>query len=278
MLYALHENEDNASMITVDDKEARAFNAKGFGIFRTVNSFKESRKIVNLDKINSWYVEMDGEKPEQLLKIKDSPIYPSRVVESKNGYHLYFSAIDATLEHYTRIEEGLIHHFGGDPKAKDVTRVLREPGFHHWKDIHFPFMVKEIFRADNIRYREKDMFHFFSPPIKAEVIPEAKVYTPIVSSGEGLTEFLNGLDNQDALERLSRTSWVNFEEYSFKPTSRGRKNIIVNGKSTSCFIDENKRIGANPGGPNCYHWLRYFGHTDKEIVVILKEIYPGVSI
>lgn len=107
MLYALNEAEENASMITISDLSAEAFNRKKFGIFRTVNSFNGNRKIENLAKINAWYVEMDGNKPSQLLKIKDSPIFPSRVVESKNGYHIYFNAIEGTRENYSTIQEGL---------------------------------------------------------------------------------------------------------------------------------------------------------------------------
>lgn len=243
-----------------------------------MNTFNGARKIENLSKINAWYVEMDGEKPEQLLRIKNSPIYPSRVVESKNGYHVYFKAIDASKENYAEIQAGLIFHYSGDKRAKDLARVLREPGFFHWKDANDPFKVKEIFSAD-IAYRDKDMLHFFPEPKRDDSSGEEKVQRkPIEYTGNNLTEFLDGLDNEDALSRLSGTSWVNFEKYEFRPSSGNKKNIIVNGKSTSCFIDANKRIGATPGGPNVHQWLRYFGHSDKQIYGILSEIYPGLRI
>lgn len=277
MLYALNEQAEGSSLIEIPEEEARGFNAKLFGIFRAVNSFNGARRIVNLTHINAWFVEMDGDKPAQLLRIKDSPIYPSRVVESKNGYHVYFNAIEARLENYAAIEEGLIHCFLGDKRAKDVTRVLREPGFYHWKDINDPFKVKELFRAD-VAYRDKDMLHFFPAPKEdePESIRAPKQLKHVEFTADSLTEFLNGLDNEDALERLSGTRWVNHESYTFKEVAGGKKNIYVNGKSTSCFIDEKKRIGATHG-PNVFSWLRYFNHSDRDIYQILKEIYNEQS-
>jgi hypothetical protein len=281
VLFARHDSrgEDDA-MIGISLEHARSYNGKGYGIFRTVNEFEGKRQIACLKQINAWYVEIDGgDKKMQLERIRKTPIYPTRVVESKNGYHLYFNAIEALLDNYAQIMHGLRFHFKGDSKAKDVARVLREPGFYHWKDPNNPFMVREIFVCE-ARYREKDMLHFFPPP-REEVIEmkaiDVSTYEP---SGEetGLTAFLDGLDNEDALSRLSGTKWVNGEVYSFKKVSRGRSNIFVNGKSTSCFIDERGRIGATPGGPNIWCWLRYFGHSEKEIVAIIQEIYPGVRI
>lgn len=288
MMFArLDKDDQNYPMISVAPEHAKDYNEKGYGVFRTVNEFFSKRRIEELKTIRYWYVEMDGDKGAQLLRIKKSPIYPSRIVESKNGYHIYFSAIEATLDTYREIQEGLIHHFKADPRAKDVTRVLREPGFLHWKDANDPFLVREIFKYD-VAYREKDMLYFFpfkkkEPDYIKEFIPggsEPNTHLPFArtSGANNLTQFLDGLDNEIALLKLSGTAYVNGEYYTFKEVSRRRKNILVNGKPTSCFIDENKRIGATPGGPNVFTWLRYFNHSDKEIIKILKEIYPGVEL
>lgn len=280
MIYAMIEDKSKEQVpFPVTLSEARKLNSEGnYGIFRAVNDFGESRKIVHLKRINAWHVEIDGNKKAQLIKIKNSPIWPSRVIESKNGYHIYFNAIDASLENHKTIESGLIHYFGGDPRAQMVTVILREPGFLHKKDPLDPFEVKEIFSLD-VRYREDDMFYFFPAPPQTK--KEKNLISVSSSNGQKstfnesteLSDFLNNLDHEWALSVLSGTSYVAFETYTFKDVHGGKKNIWVNGKSTRSFIDENKMIGANPGGPTIYQWLRYFNHTDGEIYKILKELF-----
>lgn len=264
--------EQDSSPIPVTIEEAAAFNSVRYGIFHTVNEFhSEVRRIDNLKAIRAWYVEMDGDKRAQEVKIKDSPIYPSRIIESKNGYHVYFNAVDATKENYTIIQKGLIKHFNGDPRAKDLARILRAPSYYHWKDPNDPFLIRETFWLD-VSYREKDMFYFFPYNEEIEAKNPKRREEKIIVSGADLTTVLNGLDNEMALMMLSGTPHVNHEVYNLKRVARDRKNIYVNGRSTSCFIDENKKIGANPGGPNIFTWLRYYGHTDKKIYQILKEV------
>jgi len=271
MIYAMEELSGNAPF-PVSFQEAMRLNESGnFGIFRPVNEFDGPRKIIHLKRIKAWHVDMDGNKGEQLLKIKDSPIYPSRVVESKNGYHLYFNAKDAVLEHHAEIMKGLVHHFGGDERAKMVTVLLREPGFYHKKDPSNPFKVREIFNL-NVQYTERDMLYFFPVPRKGidDVITKSVAYD-IGACRDTLTNFLDRLDHRYALGVLSGSPYVNGETYEFKKVANNHFNIIVNGKSTSCFIDENGRIGAIPGGPVLWSWLRYFNHDNRTIYKILKE-------
>lgn len=273
LVYAMRELSGEPPRL-VSFEEARRLNERdNYGIFSTVNEFDGPRRIVNLKRIRAWHVEIDGNKPEQLLKIKSSPIYPSRVVESKNGYHIYFNAKDATLVMHRSIEEGLVHYFGGDPKAKMVTVLLREPGFYHKKDPKNPFLVREIFNL-NVRYTEKDMLYFFpSPRERVQVKISKEIILSENINIDNLTEFLNNLDHERALEMLSGSSYVGGETYTFKAVAKGRKNIFVNGKSTSCFIDEFKRIGAVPGGPTLWQWLRYYNHSDSEIYRIIKGVF-----
>lgn len=273
-LYALKENpsEYDRFLEVHTETEAQRLNQDGFAIYWCVNEFQGPRRISNLKKINSWYVEFDdGDKEAQWEKIKKSPIIPSLVVESARGYHVYWNAVDATPENYRAIEERIIHKLGADPRVKDLTRVLRAPGYLHQKGE--PFEVKIKFQSE-FSYRERIMLYFFKAiPVphgtksKAIKTPDQKM-----SFDSDLGVFLDKLDNEWALSKLSGHSCVNYETYSFKPVSRGRKNILVNGKGTSCFIDEHKRIGANPGGPVIFNWLKYYGHSNKEIIEILKEV------
>jgi hypothetical protein len=281
VLYAMKERSpagvgEATPPFPVTDEKARQLNVEGpYGIFRSVNEFGEHRRIECLEKINAWHVEIDGDKPAQIIKINSSPIYPSRIVESKNGYHLYFFAKDACLENYKRILKGLLEYYGGDPRAAMVTVILREPGYLHKKDPTRPFAVLELTKL-NVKYSEEEMLYYFpmAQTTGEKLVSKEFAKTHNLDRGT-LTEFLDNLDHEYALSVLSGSSCVNGETYSFKPVAKGRKNIIVNGNSTSCFIDENKRIGAVPGGPMIFQWLRYFNHDDHTIYKILKEHFGG---
>lgn len=276
-LYALKENAridrgDKPFVVTID--EARELNKKDFGIFRTVNEFTGRRKIDCLKKILYWHIDIDkGSKEQQFQKIKEAPVWPSKIIESKNGFHVYFEAVDADYLYYKYILKGLNDYFCGDPKAAMVTVLLREPGFYHKKDPGSPFLVREISRT-KARYRDMDMLYLF--PYVSKNTPTRT--DPSLSTVKGfneksLTDFLNSLDHELALTRMSGSSYVGGETYEFKPVGNGHKNIFVNGRTTSCFIDSKGMIGAIPGGPSLWQWLRYFNHSDKEIYRILKETF-----
>jgi hypothetical protein len=269
-LYAMKE-DGSSGMLPVTGEQAHALNSDLYGIFWSVNKFDGPRQIKNLQEILSWFVELDGEtKEEQWTKIESSPLIPSLVVESFRGFHVYFDALDAAPENYRSIEERLIHHFSGDPKAKDLARVLRAPGYLHQKRADNPFQVTVKFESE-FRYSEGMMEHFFEAPPQAEPISLPSPSQLASSSGDSLTARIDSLNCEQALRQLSGHWSVNYERYDFKAVGRGRKNILVNGKGTSCFIDERGRIGATPGGPTIFTWLRYFGHDDKTIFDIIEK-------
>jgi hypothetical protein len=278
VMYALRENPTREDApFAVSEDEAIRLNKIGYGIFRAVNEFHKRRKISEIKNILYWHVDIDDKsKAEQLLKIKASPLYPSRIVESRNGYHLYFRASKASVDFYKIIMKGLVSYFGGDPRAAIMTAILREPGFYHAKNSKDKFLVKEILNI-GARYNDTDMLYFFGekPKIHVNISPIAVKSENIKI--DNLTEFLNNLDNMEALKRLSGSGYVGGEVYDFKPVGRNRFNILVNAKGTSCFIDEYKRIGATPGGPTIFQWLRYFNHSDSTIFRILKELYGEVK-
>lgn len=278
MLYAMPEimSPSSPPPRLVSFEEARRLNdSENYGVFRAVNEFFGRRRKDHLKRIKAWHVDIDdGSKEEQIIKINSSPIWPSRVVESKNGFHVYFNAVDAQLCFHHRIVEGLNRFFGGDPKAKMVTVLLREPGFWHKKDPSNPFKVVERMSLQT-RYSDDDMMYFF--PVEETVKPpmSVKEAEKIGVKLDDLTAFLDSLDHEWALSKLSGSPFVGGETYTFRPVGNGHKNIYVNGKSTSCFIDKDGRIGATPGGPTLFQWLRYFNYDNRQVYRILKETFGG---
>jgi hypothetical protein len=276
--YRLHDTDRSAGAIRIVPDEAEAWNRKGWGIFHTVNSFRGARKTENLAAINAWAIDIDcaGAKDACLELVKKSPLYPSLVVETGNGYHVYWNARNARPETYaTIVAERLLPHFKADPRAKDVSRLLRVPGFLHQKDPRSPFLVRVV-SWEGCAYTEAEMMYAFRAPKKP--LPKLSPQTQVPGRrqlGSTLWPKVFAMNCVDALNRLSGTHYVQGEVYSFKPVSRGHLNIYVNGKSTSCFIDTQGRIGsADHGGPTVANWLKWYGRSWSEVVQIMRLVFP----
>jgi hypothetical protein len=261
-------------------KEATEWCEKKWGIFWTVNQFSGPRKKENCVKILSWAVDLDdGTKPEQLKRIKSIGIDPSAIVETKNGYHVYYDAINGDIENYRPLVERIVEKIGGDKNAKDVCRILRVPAYVHWKDQNDPFGVKLIY-SSNAEYTENEMRKFFPLPEEEEKQFTAKTNMRSelkFQKDTGLWERIYNLDCKEALKRISGTSAMNHEMVAFRRTASGNENITINGKGTACWIDKNGRIGSSDsGGPTIWQWVRWYGHDNKKTYELLKQYMPEV--
>lgn len=278
--YRIHDTDKSGGAIQIRPEQAEMWNRNGWGIFHAINSFSGPRRKEYLSQINAWAIDIDGgNKKDHLKKIWNAPILPSLVVETKSGFHLYWNAKDAIVSSYKSIiEDRLIPFFGADERAKDLSRLLRVPGFFHAKDPNDPFMIK-VRHWNNVSYSEADILFAF-PKVKKDNKEQQKkvkdLNRVLVDQIDGnLSDRIYKLDCQQALSKLSGSAHVNGENYSFKKVSKGNLNIFVNGKSTSCWIDQNKRIGSvNGGGPTIWQWLKWFGYTNSEIFKIIKKEFP----
>lgn len=287
--------EASKAAIPVTRDEAAHWNTPelGFGIFTTVNAFNGPRRKDHLAKICAWAVDMDdGSKEQQQRKLLASPLVPSVIVETKRGYQAWWCAKDGKPEHWNAIVlERLVPFFGADKNARDLCRILRVPGFLHLKDPTDPFMVREVHRY-KVSYTERQIGEAFEwVPDKqahdeqqraAQSAAREEARRNAIASGETFTESfweaVYHLDCEEGLRRLSGRSCVGGEQYTFRRTGRGNLNLFVGGKSSSCFIDENKRIGSlDGGGPTLVQWLRWFKHDWKTIIHELKTIFPHLE-
>jgi hypothetical protein len=164
-IYALHDWDialkTKFGSFAIDENKAVDLNKQGYGIHFTPNDFSGDRKKDNITKINYWFADIDeGLKTEQMDKIDKLLLKPSIVVESKRGYHLYWCAVDASIENFRLIQEGIINKIGSDPGLKDPARLMRLPGFYHVKDKDAPFLVKKVFSSED-KYTEKEMMYAF---------------------------------------------------------------------------------------------------------------------
>lgn len=279
-LYRIHDKEPQRGCFPVDNfLEADQWNLQGWGIFWTVNRFEGPRRKENCREVIAWAVDLDdGTKTQQLERIKGGPLVPSYVAETARGHHLYFDAIDGDVETYREIVERLVDFYRGDKNAKDLCRILRVPAYLHQKGDK-PFGVKCIFSSES-RYTESEMRKAFPAEEVVEKVFEQKgqLRTALRGLGEGsLWEKVWALDCEDALARLSGSSAVNGERFSFRRNANGNLNLLVNDKSTSCWVDSSKRIGSHDkGGPTIFQWLNWYQRDAKRTVQIMREYFPEV--
>jgi len=279
MFYRMHDASP-AGMIPTRGEDCARFNAQGFGIFHTVNEFNGPRRLEHIKHVRAWAVDIDdGTKDEQLHRLERSPLIPSTVVESKRGFHAYWKAKDATVKLFKLIVRRLVEFFQGDKNAMDLARVLRTPGYWHQKNPAEPFLVRVVHKQ-NVAYTERQMVEAF--PASAEELKESQPKQPpkpYVSpqSGDDIFERIYNLDQRVLLQHLSGHYIVSGDQFDFKRNRNGRHNIIVNDKGTSCWIDENGRIGsAGKGGPTVIQWIKWYGRSTKEALEVVKEIAPEI--
>lgn len=276
--YAIHDSNPakGGGAKRINIQEAHDWNKRGYGIFWTVNAFKGSRRIESLTGINAWAIDLDkGTKAEMLSKIEKG-LVPTLVVETKSGFHVYWKAKNGTKENWKAIVQNrLVPFYGADRRAKDLARLLRRPGFLHLKDPVNPFLIQKVWQHP-VEYSEEEMLGRYPDVITPKL--QRKIHRMTVKGNPmqgGFWERVWNLDCEYALTRLSGTEHVGFETYEFKPNASGTKNIYINGKSSSCWVDHNRRIGsADGGGPTIAQWLNWFHKDYKKTVQIIKEVFP----
>ncbi len=273
--YAFHDSkQDGRGMFEVNEFEAFDLNKQGYGIFWTVNEFDGPRQIENLVRVISWAVDMDFGTKESMRERIRNGLPPSRVIETKRGYHVYWNAKDAVPEHYDGImTEYLVPFYFADPKARDLARVLRAPGYKHMKDPADPFEIIIVHDLNN-SYTEYDITKFFPRNFKNQKRNFSRVKNPIQSS-DPFWVAVGKIDCEEALSRLSGTALVRSEVFTFKENRSGTKNIYVNGEGTSCWIDSKGHIGSlEKGGPTIAQWLHWYGLDYGTIARELRKMYP----
>lgn len=264
------------SLLDTTEEFLQKLNKQGHGIFFSPNSMVRGyRDIKHVEKVNAFFVDLDdGTKAEQFARIIAAPITPSLIVESKNGYHIYFLVTEASIQNFKTIQTGLIDYYGGDQQCKDISRVLRIPGFYHLKDIQDPFQVKILEDNSKISYTEAEIVELFNISFdeKEKSIPsEYKKH----SAPKSFWEYVANIDPKTAMEKLSGTSYVNGEVYEFTTRPSGGYYIIVGGKIANAWITEDGYIGSGTkGGPTIIQWLTYYGYSFSEVANIVRAILP----
>ena len=171
-------------------KNKKDWNAEGYGWFFTVNQFPQQEwksgllKEENLLGFNAFYSDIDFEKGitqadkknrmQDIIAeaMEDGKPDPTFIVETQKGMHLYWVLKDQghldQLTTYKAVLDTICNYYGGDPSAKDTTRVLRVPYSFHWKQSP-PFTIS-IYGASDETYTFEEMVHSFPPALLTEKV------------------------------------------------------------------------------------------------------------
>lgn len=146
-----------------DIAEAKRKQADGCGVFFTPNAFGGGRRLENLVAVQALYIDLDVAKENERLtaaavderkaeaysQLLDFTLRPHVITETKNGFHAIWrvhpESSEQALRMFNKAEALLLALLHADPGAKDVTRVLRLPGFQHLKDPAYPFECRIVF-------------------------------------------------------------------------------------------------------------------------------------
>ena len=193
--------------------ELVSLNNQGAGIFVTVNETDlKGRKKGNVKRIRSVWQEDDDKGATEL------PVDPHMVIESSPGkFHRYILTDSSALEEFDSVMQTMVDKYGSDPNAKDISRVLRLPGFFHLKDESKPFMVRIIHESGVLPLPWDDVKKFFPVTEKALTVMLAdhdKVFTPTdialhtknIHSGENYNNSLCSISSSLAAQGMTDRS------------------------------------------------------------------------
>lgn len=152
-----HETRIARSAAHFDRTLALRKQVEGCGVYFSPNAFVGARRIECLRRIQAVFLDIDHgkqgdgqatidlerKKVESLSTLLENRHPPHAIVETKHGLQPIWKVrpLDPGpgLRLFRPAMERLLASFGGDPGAKDPTRVLRLPGFFHLKDPSMPF-------------------------------------------------------------------------------------------------------------------------------------------
>lgn len=198
-------------------------NKQGYEAYFTVNGFKGApdAKKEHCTSINAFFVDIDGRKDEAELEHIQEKICPTFILETKNGYHLYWLLDEPiykdevseeewnhSISNWERIEQSIVTTLKADPVVKDVTRIMRIPGTYYWKKSgdawkegvkNAPFKIKGIFKQISATYTMEQMDEAFPSEPENLVAPFPK--TP---EGEKMQKYADA-ERRGFFEMVNKT-------------------------------------------------------------------------
>ena len=225
------------------DVQRDDLNKIGYEAYFTVNGFQggADAKKENCSSINSFFVDIDGRKDEAELEHIQEKISPTFILETKNGYHLYWLLDEPifkeevtaeewnfAVERWERIEQSLVTTLKADPVVKDITRIMRIPNTYYWKKSgdaykqgvkNAPFKIKGIFKKISATYTMEQMEEAFPSTPETLVAP-----FPQTTEGEKMQKYADA-ERRGFFDMVNKTYPID-ERPSFKKLISGEAGTL----------------------------------------------------
>lgn len=142
-------------------------NDEGYCCYFTVNETQgKSRRKTDITRCRAIWVEDDTPRDAPRT---DFPLLPSIVVNSSPGkYHYYWLTSTTKADEWNAVMQTMVEVHGCDKQARDISRVLRVPGFIHKKKISDPFTT-ELVDSNGHVYTWLEIKMAFPPKQRATV-------------------------------------------------------------------------------------------------------------
>ena len=175
-------------------QELTLLNKKGAGIFFTVNETDlMGRSKEHIKQVRAVFIDLDGTPLP-----KEFDLEPHCVVNTSEGkYHAYWLVDDMQLETFTLYQQALAIRFNSDPKVKDLSRVMRVPGFYHHKKNPYPIKVLSMYQRKPYKKNEIRDNLKLTRPEKKEIN-----YNPTMFNGKYAGGQMNGASEGNRHEKL----------------------------------------------------------------------------
>jgi len=236
---------------------------RGAGVYVTINETDlTGRTRENIKRIRAVWQEDDeghgGPFPRE----------PSVVVESSPGhFHRYWFVSDhwpadeQGRADFAAVMERMVASYGSDKNAKDISRVLRLPGFLHRKDPTQPHMVR-IVEDSGRRYTREEIMRAF-PPVEREK-PQPREWHASDCDEERIADALRaipaddreiwlqvGMALRDELGDGGRSIWDNWsatcpDKFKDRDQDKTWRSFRRNGISIGTLFHHAKRHGWSP--------------------------------
>lgn len=225
-------------------------NQAGYEAYFTVNGFENApnAKLDNCSSLNAFFVDIDGRKDLKELEEIKRKLDPTFILETKNGYHIYWLLdeplykADMSIDEWSTMvmkweqtEQAIVWDLKADPVVKDIPRILRIPDTYYWKKSGASYMdgtddvlkIKGIYKQIANTYSMDTVAEAF--PVKEEVI----IYTsePKTSS---LKRYADD-EKKDFFNRVNKEFPIEDRD-SFKALISGTKGTVLDGFRNQALV------------------------------------------
>lgn len=225
-------------------------NAAGYESYFTVNGFENApnAKLENCSSLNAFFVDIDGRKDLKELEEIKRKLDPTFILETKNGYHIYWVLdepiyrSEVTEEEWKEairkweiIEQSIVLDLKADPVVKDVPRILRVPDTYYWKKSGGAYVdgtegilkIKGIYKSVASNYSMEKVAEAF--PLKEEII----IYADQPKSNS-LKKYAED-EKKDFFTRVNKEYPIESRD-SFKSLISGEPGTVLEGTRNQALV------------------------------------------